>query len=101
MKRFDPETGVLTELEVDGDTMRVRHTNPNLQTLLDRNKAMADIAPSKQGHAATRYVGSVDALTAAKWAGECGSAVGTPEFTAYLKRKLMDGDNAKFLVKGF
>ena len=101
MKRLDPETGLIEELYEDADGLRVRRTNPNIQSLFDRNKALADVAPSMVGEAATRYVGSVDAITAENWAKECGAAIGTGEFMAYCKRKLLDSDNAKFLVKGF
>ena len=101
MKRVDPVTGLIEEVYEDELGLHVRKTDNNVQALLDRNKAMAELAPSKHGHAARRYVGSIDGLTAENWARECGSAVGTQEFMEYAKKKLMDGDNAKFLVKGF
>ena len=100
MKRVN-EDGLIEEIGFDGDRMTVRRTNPDISSLLDRNKAMAEIAPSKFGEAATRYVGSVDAETAQMWAVECGSAIGTAEYAAYLKKKLQDGDFAKFRVKGY
>lgn len=101
MKRVDPETGLIEQVYEDDRGLHVRRTDTGVQALLDRNKMMADLAPSMHGQAATRYVGSVDGLTAENWSRECGAAIGTPEFAAYAKRKLLDGDNAKFRVKGF
>ena len=101
MRTIDPETGLIEDVYEDAEGLHVRKINPDISSLFERNKAMADIAPSMSGHAATRYVGSIDALTAENWAKECGSAIGTPEFMAYCKRKLLDSDNSKFLVKGF
>ena len=48
-----------------------------------------------------RLAGRVPAVVAQQWAKECGSAIGTPEFSAYVKKKLMDGDFAKFRIKGY
>jgi hypothetical protein len=100
MKRLNAD-GLIEEIGFDGNKMHVRKTNPDISALLERNKMMAELAPSMHGEAATRYVGSVDAETAATWARECGSAIGTAEFAAYLKKKLQDGDFAKFRVKGY
>lgn len=101
MKRVDPETGLIEQVYEDERGLHVHRTDTGVQSLLDRNKMMAELAPSMKGPAATRYVGSVDGLTAENWSRECGAAVGTPEFAAYAKKKLLDGDNAKFRVKGF
>src|SRR5210317_2223778 len=95
------EDGVLNEFIEQDEQLIIKRRMTNLESLFARNKAMAEIAPSMHGEAATRYVGSIDAITAEQWAKECGAAVGTQEFMAYCKRKLMDSDNAKFLVKGF
>jgi hypothetical protein len=73
----------------------------DVSALLDANKALAEVAKSKVGHAAWRLVGRIPEVVAEQWAMECGAAVGTAEFMEYCKRKLMDGDNAKLLVKGF
>lgn len=95
------EDGVLNEYVEQDDKLIVKRSMTNLEALFARNKAMADIAPSMRGEAATRYVGSIDAITAEQWAKECGAAIGTQEFALYCQRKLMDSDNSKFLVKGF
>lgn len=101
MRHLDPETGLIEEFYEDEAGLHVRKTNPDISSLFDRNKAMADIAPSMAGEAATRYVGSVDAVTAERWSRECGASIGTAEFMAYCKRQLLDSDNSKFLVRGF
>lgn len=48
-----------------------------------------------------RLAGTVDMVTAERWASECGHPIGSHEFAEYIKRKLMDGEFARFRVKGF
>ena len=72
----------------------------DIQTLIDQNKAEADVAPSMFGQAAVRKIGSIPFVVAEEWSRECGAAIGSKEFALYCKRKLMDGDFAKFRIKG-
>lgn len=95
------EDGVVNQFFVDDGKLIINRRIDNIDSLFTRNREMAEIAPSKMGDAAMRYVGSIDPITAERWSKECGAAIGTQEFMAYLKRKLMDSDNSKFLVKGF
>lgn len=44
----------------------------------------------------TRYLGSIDPITAAQWAKESGLKIGTKEFAKYAKRKLADSDYRRF-----
>lgn len=74
--------------------------NQNIQRLIDRNKFEAEVAPSMHGDAAIRKVGSIPLVVAETWSRECGAAIGTKEFALYCKKKLMDGDNAAFRIKG-
>lgn len=43
-----------------------------------------------------QYLGSIDTITAENWSKECGAKVGSKEFAAYAKKKLMSGDWAHF-----
>jgi hypothetical protein len=51
------------------------------------------------GQAAVRKIGSIPFVVADQWSRECGAGIGTKEFAAYCKRKLLDGDFAAFRIK--
>lgn len=85
-------------LEQDGKLIVTR--SQDIQALIDQNKAEADVAPSMFGKAAVRKIGSIPFVIAEQWSRECGAAIGTKEFAVYCKRKLIDGDFAKFRIKG-
>jgi len=51
---------------------------------------------AKNTVAGARYLGSIDSITAANWAKECGAAIGSAEFNAYAKRQLNSGEYSKF-----
>lgn len=72
----------------------------DIQALIDQNKAESDVVPSMFGQAAVRKIGSIPFVIAEQWSRECGAAIGSKEFALYCKRKLMDGDFAKFRIKG-
>lgn len=71
----------------------------DVQSLIDQNKHEADAAPSMFGQAAVRKIGSIPFVIADQWSRECGAGIGTKEFAAYCKRKLLDGDFAAFRIK--
>lgn len=71
----------------------------DIQSLIDQNAFERENAPSMFGEMAMRKIGSIPLIIAEQWAKECGAGVGTKEFAAYAKRKLMDGDFAKFRIK--
>lgn len=71
----------------------------DIQSLIDQNAFERENAPSMFGEMAMRKIGSIPLIVAEQWAKECGAGVGTKEFAAYAKRKLMDGDFAKFRIK--
>lgn len=85
--------------EEDGRLIVRRHQE--VSSLLDENRALADVAPSMHGDAAFRLAGRIPLVVAEQWAAECGEAIGTQGFAAYVKRKLADGDFARLRVKGF
>lgn len=82
---------------IDGK-IHIRRTQ-DVQSLIDLNKYEAEAAPSMFGQARVRKVGSIPFVVAETWSRECGAAIGTKEFALYCKRKLMDGDFAKFRIK--
>lgn len=88
-----------TMLEQDDKLVIRRHQD--VQNLLDDNARLASIAPNAHGDAKFRLAGRVPLVIAEQWAAECKAAIGTQEFAAYAKKKLMDGDFAKFRVKGY
>ena len=91
----------ITETMVEDDGKLIINRSQDVQALLDRNKAEADVAAGSVGHAGFRKVGSVPLVLAETWAKECGFAVGTQGFAAHVKTKLMDGSYSKLLVKGY
>jgi hypothetical protein len=85
--------------EEDGKLIIRRHQN--VQNLLDDNHELSMTAPSAHGDAKFRLAGRIPLVIAEQWAMECGEAVGTQGFAQYVRKKLADGDFAKFRVKGF
>jgi hypothetical protein len=83
------------------DELLIVNRSQDVQPLIDANRAFAEAAPSKHGQAAWRLAGRIPAVIAELWAKECGAGIGSQEFNAYVKRKLLDGDFAAFRVKGF
>jgi len=71
----------------------------DVTSLIELNKHEAEAAPSMFGQARVRKIGSIPFVVAETWSRECGAAIGTKEFALYCKRKLMDGDFAKFRIK--
>jgi len=69
------------------------------EPVMDMVKASSEIQTPRRDSGGMLHLGSVDPLTAANWAKECGAAIGTKEFAAYAKKKLMSGDFAHFQVK--
>jgi phosphoenolpyruvate carboxylase len=86
-------------VEQDGKLIVRRHQN--VQSLLDDNRELSTTAPSAHGDAKFRLAGRIPLVIAEQWAAECGEAIGTQAFAQYVRRKLADGDFAKFRVKGF
>lgn len=99
MRTFDNFTGI-SERMIEQDGKLIIDRSQDVTALIERNKAEAEIMPSKFGDAAWRKVGSVPLTLAEAWAKECGANVGTKEFALYAKKKLMDGDFAAFRIKG-
>lgn len=91
--------GVMERM-IEEDGKLVVDRRQDIDALIDQNKAEADAAPSMFGQAAVRKVGSIPLVVAEQWSRECGEAIGTKAFAEYCKRKLMDGDFAKFRIKG-
>jgi len=91
----------VNERMIEQDGKLIVSRSQNVESLLDDNKALADIAPSMHGDAAFRLVGRIPLVVAEQWAAECGEAVGTQGFAAHVRKKLADGDFARLRVKGF
>jgi hypothetical protein len=59
-------------------------------------KAQGELVNPRRGKNGALYLGSVDPITAANWSRECGAGIGTREFAAYAKKKLMNGEFSRF-----
>jgi hypothetical protein len=93
-------TGIAERMvEEDGKLHLLR--SQDVKPLIDANKIMADLAPKSFGDAKWRFAGRIPPIIAETWSKECGAGIGTQEFLAYCKRKLMDGDFAAFRIKGY
>jgi hypothetical protein len=96
MKHYD-----VTERMIEQDGKLIISRHQEVSSLLDENKALADIAPSAHGDAKFRLAGRIPLVVAEQWSAECGEAIGTKAFAHYVRRKLADGDFARLRVKGF
>jgi hypothetical protein len=83
----------------DADGRLVIKRTQDVESLIAMNAHEAESAPSMFGQAAVRKLGSIPLVIAEEWSRECGAAIGSKEFALYCKRKLMDGDFAKFRIK--
>ena len=95
------ENGVMERMVEEDGKLHVQRAMGNLTSLFDQNKAEADMLSDQSGIGrSNRLVGRIDMVTAEGWSRECGAAIGTAEFAAYCKKKIMDGDFSKFRVEG-
>lgn len=90
---------VSEKYSMDSDGLIRVTRSQDVQSLIDQNKYEAEAAPSMFGQAAVRKIGSIPFVVADQWSRECGAGIGTKEFAAYCKRKLLDGDFAAFRIK--
>lgn len=90
---------VSEKYSMDSDGLIRVTRSQDVQSLIDQNKHEAEAAPSMFGQAAVRKIGSIPFVIADQWSRECGAGIGTKEFAAYCKRKLLDGDFAAFRIK--
>ncbi len=91
----------VVERMVEEDGKLVISRRQDVSALLDDNHELSTVAPSMHGDAAFRLAGRIPLVVAEQWSRECGEAIGTQGFAAYVKRKLADGDFARLRVKGF
>jgi hypothetical protein len=91
----------VTERMVEQDGLLVINRSQDVQGLIDANHELSMSAPSAHGDAKFRLAGRIPLVVAEQWSAECGEAIGTQAFAAYIKRKLADGDFARLRVKGF
>ena len=66
------------------------------EPVMEGVKALHEASSGRAGPAGARYLGSIDPITAANWRRECGYAIGTKGFADYAKKKIMDGEFARF-----
>ena len=86
-------------IEFDNNGMVVIKKSFDAQPIVDAVKMSSDIEAPVRNDRGMLHLGSIDPITARNWSKECGAAVGTKEFAAYAKKKLMSNEFAKFAVK--
>lgn len=89
---------MMQERMLTEDGQLIIQKTQDVEAILDANKAEAETHRSGGNW---RKAGSIPLVVAEEWAKECGAAVGSKEWLAYCKRKLMDGDFAKLRVRGY
>jgi len=84
--------------DADGSIHIVKQHNvePIIQAMHDYK----DVVGSHQAKNGAKLVGSIDTITAAVWANESGTRIGTREFAIYAKKKLNDRDFHRFRAGG-
>ena len=90
--------GVMERMVEEGGKLIVDRRQ-DVQSIIEQNKIEAETAPSMFGQMAVRKIGEIPLVVAEQWSRGCGEAIGTKAFAEYCKRKLMDGDFAKFRIK--
>jgi hypothetical protein len=90
----------VTECMFEDDGTLIVRRSQDIQAIIDQNHEESIDAPTMFGEARHRKVGSIPFVIAEQWSRECGAGIGTAEFAEYCKRKIMDGDFAKFRIKG-
>jgi hypothetical protein len=84
-------------LVADADQFHIVRTL-DAEPIVEAVKALGEIERPRRDAQGRLHVASVDPLTAANWARECGHAIGTKPFIEYAKKKLMSGEFAKFRI---
>ena len=87
-----------TSYHTEDDKLIVRRSQ-DVQRILDFNKER-----NIDGHnpnSEMRLAGSIPFVVAEMWAKECGAKIGSQEFLAYVKKKLLSGDFSKLVANGY
>lgn len=67
-----------------------------VDSVFDGVKMVGEVENATRDTNGRLYLGSIDPITAANWARECGAAIGTKEFAQFAKKKLMSNEFSKF-----
>jgi len=113
-KRLTNQLLTANEENLEAEMHRQRLMKPKEATVIDGTDIVVtrehDIEPLLQGikersevtskyhvgPVGSKWIGSIDTITAANWSKECGAGIGTKEFAAYAKKKLMNPEYNKF-----
>ncbi len=90
------------KMTVDADGLVHVHRSNNAEPVMDAVKRYGDVVDKwAKNKAGRKMIGSLDPITAGKWAKECGARFGTQEYTQFaVKRLREDIDYRKFRVHG-
>ena len=81
------------------DNKLIVDRSQDVQDILDFNKERNIDGHNKK--ADMRLVGSIPFVVAEMWSKECGANIGSQEFLAYVKKKLLSGDFSKLVANGY
>jgi hypothetical protein len=73
----------------DGKTFTIQRHDPDVEPTLEWNKKLQN---EPQKSESFHHIASVPAIVIEQWLVESGLSMGSPEFTAFMKRKLRSRD---------
>lgn len=92
-----PRESITVDCDGNVTTSKVIDAGPVMQAMKDYGDVLEK---HKSGAVGAKLIGSVDEVTAGKWAVECGAAIGTREYAMYAKKKLASAEFKRFRVGG-
>ena len=87
-----------TSYHTEDDKLIIRRSQ-DVQRILDFNKERNIDGHNRKSD--MRLAGSIPFVVAEMWAKECGAKIGSQEFLAYVKKKLLSGDFSKLVANGY
>ena len=92
------QTILNTSYHTEDDKLIIRRSQ-DVQRILDFNKERNIDGHNRKSD--MRLAGSIPFVVAEMWAKECGAKIGSQEFLAYVKKKLLSGDFSKLVANGY
>tara|TARA_R100001509_G_C4826827_1_gene201831 strand:+ start:665 stop:949 length:285 start_codon:yes stop_codon:yes gene_type:complete len=87
-----------TSYHTEDDKLIIRRSQ-DVQRILDFNKERNIDGHNRNSD--MRLAGSIPFVVAEMWSKECGANIGSQEFLAYVKKKLLSGDFSKLVANGY
>ena len=87
-----------TSYHTEDDKLIIRRSQ-DVQRILDFNKERNIDGHNRKSD--MRLAGSIPFVVAEMWAKECGAKIGSQDFLAHVKKKLLSGDFSKLVANGY